>query len=209
MYHPRKGAKTDGCPAQSRTFSYHPSKGAKTSLPCHQSPCTRFHLLPARGRKLDAHVVGVRSIDFNFSPQGDGNVICCRSSPCNADFDLSPYGGENFSAMLAKATSLGTIPIRGRKLKVRFIIPVHSRTIPVRGRKPVTLKVLCPSSSTIPARGRKLDSLCLYACVSCTIPVRGRKLRVLLCVNLFELYHPRKGTKNSASKDAEFFFCKP
>ena len=51
-----------------------PRKGTKTSLPCHQSPCTRFQLLPARGRKLDAHVVGVRSIDFNLSPQGDGNA---------------------------------------------------------------------------------------------------------------------------------------
>ena len=71
-------------------IQYHPRKGSKTSLPCHQSPCTRFQLLPARGRKLDAHVVGVRSIDFNLSPQGDRNVICCRSSPCNADFDLSP-----------------------------------------------------------------------------------------------------------------------
>lgn len=31
LYHPRKGAKIDGCPAQSRTFSYHPRKGAKNS----------------------------------------------------------------------------------------------------------------------------------------------------------------------------------
>ena len=89
-YHPRKGAKTKSAKNRNKKHPYHPRKGSKTSLPCHQSPCTRFQLLPARGRKLDAHVVGVRSIDFNLSPQGDGNVICCRSSPCNADFDLSP-----------------------------------------------------------------------------------------------------------------------
>ena len=99
-------------------------------------------------------------------------------------------GAKTYDDCTLSGTCTGTIPVRGRKLKVRFIIPVHSRTIPVRGRKPMPR----PASS-VP---------------DCTIPVRGQKLRVLLCVNLFELYHPRKGTKNSASKkDAEFFFCKP
>lgn len=42
-----------------------------------------------------------------------------------------------------------------------------------------------------------------------TIPVRGRKLLEEALDLVVIQYHPRKGTKNSAPKDAEFFFCKP
>lgn len=185
VHHPRKGAKTQTCSYPCPNKWYHPRKGAKTPLPWSSAHSTPYH--PRKGAKTYDD--------------------CTLSGTCT-----------------------GTIPVRGRKLKVRFIIPVHSRTIPVRGRKPMprpassvpdcTIPVRGrkpyrllhrrPCTGTIPVRGRKLEQSNEFFVACSTIPVRGQKLRVLLCVNLFELYHPRKGTKNSASKkDAEFFFCKP
>ena len=119
------------------------------------------------------------------------------STPSRMDFlhfNLSPQGDGNPSMQVTVAyhSRFQLNPARGRK-QARPIYNEKStkfQLIPARGRKRIVHDWIFRRSRTIPVRGRKLNRRALV--------YSGRQ------------YHPRKGTKNSASKkDAEFFFCKP
>ena len=98
-----------------------------------------------------------------------------------------------------------TIPVRGRKQTQRLSRLTNPRTIPVRGRKHRRRPYCLFPHGTIPVRGRKQTLANKHALRFCTIPVRGRKHIFQCSFHNCELYHPRKGTKNSASKKMRSF----
>ena len=80
-------------------------------MPCHQSPCTRFQLFPARGRKRPRFLIAECFI---------GTI---------------PVRGRKLGVVRVNTLKLCTIPVRGRKPNSAFITDMPFRTIPARGQK--------------------------------------------------------------------------
>ena len=89
----------------------------------------------------------------------------------------SPQGGENKISHDKTAFLVSTIPVRGRKPELCFVIGQGSGTIPVRGRKQIHNALVCD--------------------IVRTIPVRGRKRIAEITIDIANQYHPRKGTETS------------
>ena len=127
-----------------------------------------FQLIPVRGRKqVDILIILHSRIDFNLSPQGDGNRIDWMRCLLLLTFQLIPARGRKhiaFFETVDSAQQFQLIPARGRKpfpTAAVFSCPSF-QLIPARGRKPSTFAsmLIFHAFQLIPARGRKLFSLC-------------------------------------------------
>ena len=116
-----------------------------------------------------------------------------------------PRKGAKTRHSFTRCFHLRTIPVRGRKRNSLYDNAFCNGTIPVRGRKQTPVQPDSTALSTIPVRGRKLLCINLFELVKSTIPVRGRKQVLVSKPFIPDLYHPRKGTKNSASKKMRSF----
>ena len=98
---------------------------------------------------------------------------------------------------------VGTIPVRGRKLRFRHRDFFLCRTIPVRGRQRLLLFLSCVALGTIPVRGAKAcPSLGDFPRSRCNLSPQGDgnfAIALHLSTQTFIATYPRKGTITSFS----------
>ena len=104
----------------------YPRKGTETLVSCLSPPAPAMPITtyPRKGTETGADFLKkLNIIDYNLSPQGDGNPTMTVPWPILvADYNLSPQGDGNIIGVvnLASGESLQLIPARGRKLREQF-----------------------------------------------------------------------------------------
>ena len=120
----------------------------------------RFQLIPVRGRKHDIlTLLDVRLMDFNLSPQGDGNLLISAIVQGVHPFQLIPARGRKHepSCMGKHHNSISTYPRKGTEtyLLLWLMKNIRFQLIPARGRKHfhLSIEIMMCIISTYPRKG--------------------------------------------------------
>ena len=119
-----------------------------------------FQLIPVRGRKHDIlTLLDVRLMDFNLSPQGDGNLLISAIVQGVHPFQLIPARGRKHepSCMGKHHNSISTYPRKGTEtyLLLWLMKNIRFQLIPARGRKHfhLSIEIMMCIISTYPRKG--------------------------------------------------------
>ena len=99
-------------------ISTYPRKGTETARSSYRADQAKISTYPRKGTEtLFYKDCQTCRLDFNLSPQGDGNIFPLSLIETLTDFNLSPQGDGNFDLddFLTVAVTFQLIPARGRK----------------------------------------------------------------------------------------------
>ena len=104
-------------------FQLIPARGQKLAIDCLIINTDDISTYPRKGTETGSLPVGLHiSLDFNLSPQGDGNSLRLIFTLSRANFNLSPQGDGNIKKMIPDFTSLNYFnlsPQGGKKLRIK------------------------------------------------------------------------------------------
>ena len=105
-------------------ISTYPRKGTETLQQVQEFRIGPYiSTYPRKGTETGSLPVGLHiSLDFNLSPQGDGNSLRLIFTLSRANFNLSPQGDGNIKKMIPDFTSLNYFnlsPQGGKKLRIK------------------------------------------------------------------------------------------
>mgnify|MGYP000787775110 CR=1 FL=1 len=129
-----------GASSKSGQISTYPRKGTETYSPLRKSPWCAFQLIPARGRKhFHLSIEIMMCIISTYPRKGTETALVNHLVPEVLDFNLSPQGDGNYipQSTMSFSKIFQLIPARGRKLDLRTLVVELDifQLIPARGQK--------------------------------------------------------------------------
>ena len=180
-------AKSSKVVSYSFAVATYPREGTETSVVSIHLFTVSLQLIPARGRKLRAHILYFCDCRCNLSPRGDGNHRLCSILHGDVVLQLIPARGRKpvFDFHLDRRHLLQLIPARGRKL---FCFAV------CRGRH----------VATYPREGTETKDLLKKFCIApvATYPREGTETIWMIALNWKSVVatYPREGTETRGNR---------